>query len=98
MRWLYQQSKLKISDIVKMYPHFAELSIYRHCKLPVDSKGEAVVDRRKQNPGRSKTLLEQHERLILRTIPKLPELVGTSFTAKRVKAEAMVSHVCDRTR
>ena len=97
MRWLYQQSKLKISDIVKMYPHFAERSVYRHCKLPVDNKGEAVVDRRKRNSGRSKKLLERDERQILRTIPKLRESVGTSFTAKLVKAEAMVNHVCDRT-
>ena len=86
LRYLHQESGIKISQLVKRYSQYSERSIYRHAKLPV---GEKPVDQRKFNKGRPRKLDNRAVRKIIRTIPKLREEYG-SFSSKRVKLEASI--------
>ena len=97
MSYLNNYGKMKISDIVKLYPQYAERSIYRHCKIKINPNSQGKVDKRTLNKGRPCKLLDRHKRSILRQIPKLRNSIGSSFTTKRIKLESGVSHVCDRT-
>ena len=45
MLYLYHHGQVNTSKIVKMYPHHAPRSIYRHCKQKPTEK----VDKRKSN-------------------------------------------------
>ena len=97
MRYLYNEGGYKIAQRVKMFPKYAERSIYRHCKLPVE-ESNIVDDKRKFNKGRPRKVDVRGERKILRTIPRLRKTVGSFFTSKRLQEECGVSHVCNRTR
>ena len=93
LRCLHQECKIKCSELIKRYPQYAPQSIYRHVKKPIDSP---VHDRRKYNPGRLKKLSVQDEKMLLRTVLKLRDELK-SFTARRIKSEANITHVGERT-
>ena len=95
MRYLHQHGGMKISDIVKQYPQFAERSIYRHCKKEVNPG--LMQDRRKYNKGRPRKLNSRDERKIIREIPRFREQFGNTFTAKTVKYVSGLTDVSKRT-
>ena len=68
-------------------------SIYRYANKPIDS---VVHDHRKCNAGRSKKLCQQDERMLVITLFKLRNKTKL-FKARRIKSEACIKHVSDRT-
>ena len=93
-RYLYAEKGLSIKEIIRRYPEYSTATIYRHCKQEVS--GVAKSDGRKQNAGRPKLLTAREGRKIVRTIRQLREVSGR-FSSKRVKLEAGVQNVSDRT-
>ena len=67
------------------------------CKKPIPGNDKTVFNRCKYNPGRPRKVTERDERKILRMIPKLRRDIGNSFTWGKIKTEAGVSHISNRT-
>ena len=88
MRLLFQEQGCSAADISKRFPQYSRATIYRHINRPLTGR----TDRRSSNPGRPSKLSEQDIRQILRKISHLRQEVG-SFTIKRLRLEAGVSHV-----
>ena len=95
MRYLHQNGGMKICDIVKRYPQFAERSIYRHCKKEVNPG--LMQDRRKYNKGRPRKLNSRDKIKVIREILRLREQFGDTFTAKTVKYVSGLTDVSKRT-
>ena len=68
LRYLYQDKKENLKDLMKRYPQYARTSIFRHSKVPI---GDLKIDRRHQNKGRPPSLTNRASRLIVNTILKL---------------------------
>ena len=92
MRLLYREQKLSVPLIQKQFPQYSRATIYRHVKRTLDEK----TDRRSGNSGRPPKVTEQDRRQIVRKVPRLREQLGT-FTVKRLRLEAGVSHVSTHT-
>ena len=86
LRYLHQESGIKISQLAKRFSQYSERSIYRHAKLLVLEK---PVDQCKFNKGRPRKLDNRAVRKIIRTIPRLKEEYA-SFSSKRVKLGASI--------
>ena len=83
--------------IARKYPQFARRSVSHHAKKPIPANDNAVFDRHKYNPGHPRKVSERDERKILRMIPKLCKNIGNCFTSGKIKTEAGVSHISNRT-
>ena len=62
LRYLYQDKKVPLKKLVKLYNEHSVTSIFRHANKPT---GQVVDDRRKYSPGRPKKLSVRDERKIV---------------------------------
>ena len=62
LRYLYQDKKVPLKNLVKLYKEHSVTSIFRHANKPT---GQVVHDRRKYNLGRPKKLSAKDERKIV---------------------------------
>ena len=83
IRYLYKHGGMKILQIIKQYPQFAERSVYRKYKKEVNPATEWMYDKRKNNKGRRSKLSKRNKRKIIWAIPRRWEQHGDNFTAKR---------------
>ena len=93
-RYLHAEKSLPIKEIIARYPAFSAATIYRHCQREVSTTAKS--DGRKRNVGRPKLLTERDGRNIVRSIRQLREVSGR-FSSRRVKMEAGITDVSDRT-
>jgi len=90
LRILHQEFHISCYALVKRYGHkFAERSIYRHAKKPMD-EAEAF-DRRHNNKGRPRKLSLRDERCIVRSLNALRR-ERTEFTSGKIQEWAGINH------
>ena len=94
LRYQHQHGGLKCSKLVQMYPQYSARSIYRHGNKPVGNI--FTINNTKSKAGRRRILTLRDERQI---IWQLYLLRGqrVPFTAKRIRTEAAVNNVSERT-
>ena len=92
LRYLYQDKKVPLKKLVKLYKEHSVTSIFRHANKPT---GQVVDDRRKYNPGRPKKLSARDERKIMNTLLTLRR-TGKSFNSKRIQADSGIKHASNR--
>ena len=86
LRILHQECRLSAYKLVKRYRKlYAERTIYRHAKKPVDEV--TPFDRRTQNKGRPRKLSMRMERIIIRTIARIRR-DRTEFSSKKIQEVA----------
>lgn len=87
---------MSIKDICQLFSQYSVRSVHRHAKKPIGEDNPS--DQRRQNPGRPAKLSDHDRRSILRTIKRLRQTEGSSFTSKRILVEAgLVGRVSCRT-
>ncbi len=92
-RYLHSDKGLTVKEIAAKYPEYSRATVYRHCKKIITA---VEADNRKSNAGRPRLLTEREGRSIIRNVTRLREVSGR-FSARRLKIEAGVSNVSDRT-
>ena len=93
LRYLHQEQKIPIRDLVERYKDVSRATIYRHAKktvLPIKKTKST------HGPGRKKLLSARDSRAVLRSVKKLRETQGR-FSSKRVQKESCMDHVSNRT-
>ena len=95
LRTMHQVNKISCYRLVQMFGEkYAERSIYRHAKKPLD---DDTVDKRVNNKGRPRKLTLRQERNIIRTLMKLRK-EEKGFTSLKISQMAGLSHqVSNRT-
>ena len=88
LRYLYQDKKVPLKKLVKLYKEHSVTSIFRHANKPT---GQVVDDQRKYNPGRPKKLSARDERKIVNTLLILRR-TGKGFNSKRIQADSGIKH------
>lgn len=87
LRTLHQENGVSCYELVKRYgKQYAERSIYRHAKKPLQ---ESTVDKRKYNKGRPRKLTPRMERIIIRTVVRLRK-ERREFTSRKIQEVAGV--------
>ena len=86
LRILHQEFGVSCYELAKQNTNFAERSIYRHAKKPV----EETKDRRHQNKGRPKKTTPRDERNVMRALHGLRKNCA-AFSSKRIQEEAGLS-------
>ena len=95
LRYLFKDKDVKGKELLKLYPEYSRLSLYRHAVKSTYST--QIVDKRKFNKGRPKKVSLREERIILREIRKLRDESG-SFAIKRLRlVSGLGDKVCDET-
>ena len=92
LRYLYQDKKVPLKNLVKLYKEHSVTSIFRHANKPT---GQVVHDRRKYNLGRPKKLSAKDERKIVNTLLTLKR-TGKSFNSKRIQTDSDIKHASNR--
>ena len=97
IRYLHQESGLSPTEIARRY-NFPRRTIHYHAKLPVPNGAgiEAFVDRRHKNPGRPRKILVRDERAAIRSVGRLRQSHGPSFTSELVQSDIGLHHVSRR--
>ena len=93
IRYLHQDKKVAVSQLVKKYPMYSKSNIYRHAKIPVS---ELLSDKRKYNKGRPKLINARDNRKLISQLLKLRATEG-SYTSKRVQTLSGLTHISNRT-
>ena len=93
LRYLYQDKRVALKKLVKLYKEYSVTSIFRHANKPT---GQVVDDRRKYNPGQPKKLSARDEKKIMNTLLTLRR-TGKSFNSKRIQADSGKMHASNRT-
>ena len=83
MRLAYQMSGLRGNDFLKNFPQYNKSTIYKHCKLPIESEADCV-DRKRHNKGHPKKLSDWDYRLAVFKISEIRTTEG-SFTPRRLQ-------------
>ena len=92
---LYQQTKMPMKSIVKLFPQYSQATIYRHAKKKVGDTSKKSGSGKKK--GRPSKLNNGEKERIVRSIDVLRETDG-SFTSPRVAVKAGVeTKVSNRT-
>ena len=92
LRYLYQDKKVPLKKLLKLYKEHSVTSIFRHANKPT---GQVVDDRRKYNPGRPKKVSARDERKIVNTLLTFRR-TGKSFNSKRIQADSGIKHASNR--
>lgn len=77
LRYLHQDMKLPLKELMKRYPNLPKTTIHTHCKKPI---GSPTVDRRHSNSGRPKILSQRDNRRLESSLLQLREDVGDLFS------------------
>ena len=77
-----------------MFAQYCHAQIYVHAKKPLD--GAAVLDKRRLNKGRPRTLSSQDQRSVTCSLRKLRS-TDVSFTSRHIQLSAGLHHVSNRT-
>ena len=94
MRYKHQYGGLKCSELVQIYPQYSARSIYRCVNKPV---GKIFArNKTKSKAGRPRILTLRDEQQIIRQLHLLRGQ-HVPFTANRIRTEATVNHVRERT-
>jgi len=95
LKYLHHDQQIPISKLSQRFPHISRATIYRHVRETVE---ESITQNKKakKNAGRKKLRTKRDERKILLQVIKLRES-DSNFTSKRIKHEAGVHHLSDRT-
>ena len=95
LRYLFQEKGVRGNELLKLYPEFSRISLYRDAVESIDLI--QIVYKRKLNKGRPKKVSLREERIIFREIRKLREELG-SFAIKRLRLVfGLGDKVCDKT-
>jgi len=96
LRVMHQEHGISAYRLTKRFPQFAERSVYRHAKKPLDDDPE---DKRNHNKGRPRKLSLREERIVIRSLKQLRR-EECSFSAGKIHERAglghNVSHRCVR--
>ena len=85
LRVLHQEGKVSCYELVKRYGHrYAERSIYRHAKKPLN---EVTFDKRHNNKGRPRKLTLRDERCIVRSLLALRRQ-RVQFSSRKIQEQA----------
>ena len=95
LRYLHQDMKLTLAELMRIYPQYSKTSIFRHSKLPF---GELKPDGRQNNKGRTVKLTDRDNRKLVCSLLKLRENYG-NFTSTDVQRESGIleKNVSNRT-
>ena len=93
LRYLYQDMKLPLKELMKRYPNLSKTTIYTHCKKPI---GTPAADRRHSNRGRPNKLSARDGRRLESSLLKLREEVGDLFSTD-VQRDCPVVQASNRT-
>ena len=94
IRWMYQLWGIKDKKLTGMFAQYCHAQIYVHAKKPLD--GAAVLDKRRLNKGRPRTLSSQDQRSVICSLRKLRS-TDVSFTSRHIQLSAGLHHVSNRT-
>ena len=94
LRYLRQHAKLTGDELVRKFPQYSRRSIYRHSGLPV---GAPYRDKRKQNPGRPKSISEREGRHVISCLKQLRRRDEGVFTSVHLQESANLNNVSNRT-
>ena len=93
LRVLHQEVGVSCYELCKRYPQFAERSVYRHAKIPMEKKEDLC----QKNKGRPKKTTPRMERNIVRALNGLRKS-SAAFSSKRIQEEAGLSQItCNKT-
>ena len=94
LRYQHQHGSLKCSELVQVYPQYSARSIYRYANKAVGNI--FTRNNTKSKAGRPRILTPRDERQIIRQIHLLRGQ-PVPFTANRIRTEAALNHVSERT-
>ena len=94
LRYLYQDAGYTGKQLVQRFKQYSKSSIYRHANIRTK---KVVPDRRAQNKGIPPKMSIRLQRSIIRTIPKLRKVYGTTYGMKEIRTDANVpKEISDR--
>ena len=77
LRYLHQDLKLPLKEIMQRYPTLSKTTIHRHCRKTI---GSPTTDGRSNNKGRPKKVSERDARRLESSLLKLREELGDIFS------------------
>ena len=95
LRYLSQDKKETLPELMKRYPQYSRTTIYRHSKI---LNGNMDVDSRHKNTGRRPKLTQRDGRKLVNSLLKLRKSVGNCASSE-IQREAGIDerHVSNRT-
>lgn len=93
LKYLHQDNGIPIKRLAKRFKQYSQATIYRHAHGSIHPTTKNTGPKKR---GRKSILTDRDEIKLLLEIGKLRETEG-NFTAKRIKQEAGLTGVSDRT-